>query len=92
MRVFVKGSFKRDVARVSNLPLLLALQEKLEQLEKSPDATHVTALKALRGYRTHFRIHVRASHVSYRIGAIIRGQSIWLVRFLPRRTIYQQFP
>ncbi len=92
MKVFVKGSFKRDVARVSDLSLLLALQEKVAQIEMAIDATNITGLKLLRGYQTHYRIYVRTPGTSYRVGAVIRGQSIWLVRFLPRRTIYQQFP
>lgn len=39
MKVFVKGSFKRDVARVTDVSLLLALQEKVAQIEMAIDAT-----------------------------------------------------
>ncbi len=52
MKVFSKGTFDRDVADVSNAVLLVALREKIEQLEKAADTSHITGLKLLRGYET----------------------------------------
>ncbi|MBX2956964.1 MAG: hypothetical protein KF846_12455 [Cyclobacteriaceae bacterium] len=92
MNVFTKGSFHRDVAALSDVALLQALRVKIDQIKAAPDITNITGLKLLRGYRVHYRIYVRADKTSYRIGAIIRGSTVWLVRFLPRRTIYSQFP
>lgn len=92
MNIFFNGTFNRDAADVSNAALLVALREKIEELEKAPDITRVTGLKLLRGYETHYRIKVITSNASYRIGAVIRGNTIWLVRFLSRKKIYQKFP
>jgi mRNA-degrading endonuclease RelE of RelBE toxin-antitoxin system len=92
MNIFSKGTFHRDVAALSDLVLLVALREKIEELEKAPDITRVTGLKLLRGYETHYRIKVITSNASYRIGAVIRGNTIWLVRFISRKKIYQRFP
>jgi mRNA-degrading endonuclease RelE of RelBE toxin-antitoxin system len=92
MKIFSRGTFDRDVATLSDTVLLIALREKIEQLEKAPDITHITGLKLLRGYQTHYRIKVITDRTSYRIGALIRGNTIWLVRFLSRKRIYQLFP
>lgn len=92
MNVFSKGTFHRDVAALSDVVLLVALREKIEQFEKAPDISHITGLKLLRGYETHYRIKVITDIASYRIGAVIRGNTISLVHFLSRKKIYQQFP
>lgn len=88
MKVFSKGTFDCDVAVLSDA----VLREKIEQLEKAPDISHITGLKLLRSYKTHYRIKVITDGSSYRIGAVIRGNTIWLVHFLSRKKIYQRFP
>jgi hypothetical protein len=90
--VFTKGSFDRDVSVVSDAPLLEALKDKIKQLEVAVDTSHVTGLKMLSGYSTHCRIYVKTDKLSFRIGAIVRGDTIWLIRFLSRQKIYQKFP
>ena len=92
MKIYTKGTFHRDVASLSDVALLEALQDKIRQLEQANDTGTITGLKLLRGYQTHFRIKVITARESYRIGAIIRGSTIWLVRFLSRKKIYQKFP
>ena len=92
MNVFTKGTFERDVEGVSDVVLLEALHEKIQQIEIASAIGQITGLKLLRGYKTHYRIKLIANDASFRIGAIIRGNTIWLVRFLPRKKIYQQFP
>ncbi len=92
MIVFTKGSFDRDVSGISDAVLLLARRKKIEQVEDAPDQSHITGVKLSKGYSTHYRIKVMTARASFRIGAIIRGNTIWLVRFLPRKKIYQQSP
>ena len=92
MKIIFKPKFRRDTEKISNIELLLALQEKINQVKKAEDITHITGLKLLRAYTNHYRIIVKTEKESYRIGAIIRGTKIWLVRFLPRKTVYQKFP
>jgi hypothetical protein len=92
VKVFTKGSFHRDVANVKDVSLLKALKEKIEQIEVAVSSSQVTGLKRLTGYEAHYRIYVKTNKESYRIGAIIRGNTIWLVRFLSRRKIHREFP
>jgi hypothetical protein len=92
MKIIVKGTFDRDVDKARNKELRLALDNKLLQIELAKSITQVTALKLLEGYSHHYRIAVKSKNNSYRIGAIIRNDTVWLVRFLPRRIIYKSFP
>ena len=92
MTVITMGSFKRDVAQIKNPSLLTALRKKIDQIETADTLHQITGLKLLCGYSTQYRIQVRTEKDSYRIGAVIRSNTIWLVRFLSRKKIYQQFP
>ncbi len=92
MQVIIRGSFKKDVSRVSHYSLVIALKEKIKQIETVPRPGHITGLKLLRGYSSYYRILVKTEKHSYRIGAIMRGRTIWLIRFLSRKMIYKEFP
>ncbi len=92
MRIIVKPTFKRDCDKITNNDLLQALAAKVEQIEQAKGYENITGLKPLIGYATMYRIYVKTGKQSYRIGAIIRGNTIWLVRFLSRKRIYGQFP
>jgi mRNA interferase RelE/StbE len=92
MNIVYKPKFKRDVDKVNNAELLIALQEKIVQVKKAKDKSQITGLKLLRGFSTHYRIIVKTDKLSYRIGAIIRKETISMVRFLPRKIIYRDFP
>ncbi len=92
MKIVVKGSFNRDVDKARSKEIRHALDNKISQIEKAGDISHITGIILLEGYSHHYRIIVRSQNYSYRIGAIVRGETIWLVRFLPRRIVYKAFP
>ena len=92
MRIIVKPAFERDIDKVRNRALLQLLDEKITQIEKAKTTDNITGLKLLRTYKVHYRIKVETGRQQYRIGAVIRGRTIWLVRFLPRKKIYELFP
>jgi mRNA interferase RelE/StbE len=92
VKVLAKPSFKRDISKLKDVHLLQALSEKLTQIEKASAKENVTGLKVLTGYSVYYRIYVKTEKLSYRIGAVIHGNTMWLVRFLPRRKIYRRFP
>ncbi len=92
MKIVVKGTFDRDVDKARSVDLHHALDTKITQIEKAKELSRVTGVKLLEGYSHHYRIIVKSKNHSYRIGAIIRNETIWLVRFLPRRIIYKSFP
>ena len=92
MKIVVKGSFDRDVDKARSKEIRHALDSKILQIERAKGLSHITGIILLEGYSHHYRIIVRSQNYSYRIGAIVRGETIWLVRFLPRRIIYKAFP
>jgi mRNA interferase RelE/StbE len=92
MNVFIKGSFERDVESISDVALLMKLKEKIIQIEAAHASSQIVGLKLLRGYSTHYRIKVLSGTSSFRIGAVVRGNTIWLIRFLSRKKIYRNFP
>ena len=92
MKIIVKGSFDRDIDKARSKELRTALDNKILQIEKARNLSQVTGVKLLEGYSHHYRIIVKSGDHSYRIGAIIRNETVWLVRFLPRRMVYKAFP
>ena len=92
MTIIVKPAFERDIDKVRNKVLLQLLDEKITQIEKAKTIDNITGLKLLRTYKVHYRIKVETDRQQYRIGAVIRGKTIWLIRFLSRKKIYDLFP
>lgn len=49
MNVIYSGKFNRDVHKVHNRKLKEALSDKIHQIKKAKDITHITVLKLLDG-------------------------------------------
>ncbi len=92
MKVIARESFDRDTDKISSKELRTELDDKIIQIEKAKSKDNITGLKMLEGFTHHYRILVKTEKRSYRIGAIIRGDTIWLIRFLPRKKVYDEFP
>ncbi|MDR2206538.1 MAG: hypothetical protein LBE36_10350 [Flavobacteriaceae bacterium] len=52
MKIIPKNSFSRDIDKVHNKDLRLALDNKISQIERAKDLSHITGIKKLRGYET----------------------------------------
>ncbi len=92
MNIIFKGSFDRDLDKIRNKDLRNALDDKISQILKAQHLNQITGIKVLRGYTRHYRIIVKSSKLTYRMGVIVRENSIWMVRFLPRKSVYRKFP
>mgnify|MGYP002378025451 CR=1 FL=1 len=92
MKLIIKLSFEKDIGIIKDKVLKQALIEKIDQMDRAKNVCNITGVKLLRGYQTHYRIKVESENLKYRIGAIIRNDIIWLVRFLPRKKVYTIFP
>ena len=86
MKIVVKGTFDRDVEKARSKEICFALDSKITQIEKAKSVSNITGMILLEGYSHHYRIVVKSQNHSYRIGAIVRGETIWLVRFLDRKS------
>ena len=88
MNVQFKDSFVKDLRKVKDKAALKRVKEVIEQAEQARSLQDVTNLKKLKGGRNYYRIRVG----EFRIGLIIEGDEITLVRCLSRKEIYRYFP
>ena len=89
MELIVKGQFFRDIAKICDVHLLEAIRNKALEVENAEKIIQIQNLKKLRKYKTQYRIKVDDE---YRIGAVIRSDKIWFVRFGHRNIFYKKFP
>ncbi len=90
MELIVKGQFYRDITRYSNFLLLENIYEVMKSVEEATDISQIQNLKKLKKYKVYYRIKVAEI---YRIGVVIRVDTVWFVRFGHRSKFYKKkFP
>jgi mRNA interferase RelE/StbE len=94
MDVRYKPSFSRDVREIkSDAELALALFNFLNNIRAAKKIEGILNCKKLDDYVTLYRVKIKLSvKKDYRIGMMIRGNTVWLTRFLHRNKIYEEFP
>ena len=75
--------------QTSNRSLVTAVYEAVTNIKAAVSIHQIYNLKKLRQYKNHFRIKIADD---YRIGIIIKGGTVWLVRFGHRNNFYNKFP
>ena len=89
MELRFEGQFDRDID-INNRKVLAKVGEVIRNVEEAENSSQINGLKKLRKYKTQYRIKVADD---YRIGAIIRGNIVWFVRFGHRNLFYKKlFP
>lgn len=88
MKLVVKGSFRKDYLNKSKVVRLL-IDRKIIQIEKAKGTSGITGLQLLEGYTHHYRIKIDNKHKQYRILAIIRNDTVYLLRLIQRRIVYE---
>ncbi len=88
MKVEFKQSFARDLRRIKDKGLLNRVKETIEELEQAQSLSEVQEVRKLRGEDHYYRIRIG----DYRLGIIVEGEVVTLVKFLHRRDIYRYFP
>ena len=88
MKVEFKSSFARDLKRIRGKILKDQIKEVIEQVEQAQGLDQIVNIKKLAGSDNYYRIKL----ANYRIGLILKDDSIIFVRFLHRKDIYRYFP
>ena len=88
MRVEFRRSFVKDLERVRDRRLRERVREAIEEIERAARLEEVRGVKRLRGGEGYYRIRVG----DYRLGLVLEGERVVLVRFLHRREVYRYFP
>lgn len=89
MELRFKGQFNRDIEG-QNRALSEEIRNAVINVKNASSPSQIANFKKLRKYRTHYRIKVSGD---YRIGIIIKGKTVWFVRFGHRNNFYKKlFP
>jgi hypothetical protein len=88
MELRFKGQFNRDID-ISNRYILEEVEKAKLEVKKAKTIAQISNLIKLRKYTTLYRIKIDKD---YRIGIVIRDQTVWFVRFGHRHGFYKKFP
>ena len=88
MEVRFRTSFTRDIARIRDANMHRRIQRVIAGLDAAPTILGFPGMAAVRGRAGYYRIRIGA----YRLGIAVEGETVVLVRFLPRRDVSRSFP
>jgi mRNA interferase RelE/StbE len=88
MNLAFTRSFAKDLRQIRDTSVLERLQEIIWAIEAAASVQDLKNLKKLSSESRHFRFRLG----DYRLGLIIEGDTITLVRILHRKDIYRYFP
>jgi len=88
MKVKIDKSFQRDVKKVADKKLRSKIAACIESLLFSKTISEIQNIKKLKVRGNYYRIRIG----QYRIGMLVDGDEIILIRFLHRRDVYKYFP
>ncbi len=88
MKVEFDKSFLKDLKNLPDKETKKQLQTLIESIEQVDTLEEIAQLKKLTGYDRYYRVRVR----DYRVGLLVQGEVVWLVRCLHRKDIYRYFP
>ncbi|HTA27821.1 MAG TPA: type II toxin-antitoxin system RelE/ParE family toxin [Bacteroidia bacterium] len=88
MRVEVTRQFNKDISKLRDKKLLLALKAALQQIETATTLTEIHNLKKMEGATHHFRLRIG----DYRMGIYFDKNTVFVSRFLHRKEMYRYFP
>ena len=95
MELKYRPSFFRDISAIKekDKKLMRAIEKTILQLQKANNIYEIPGLKKLKQYKVHYRIKIKLdTKTTYRLGLMIRGNTVWLIRFRHRDKIYKLFP
>jgi len=88
MELKYKGSFKRDF-NINNQTIVKAVYEAVINIKTASNISKINDLKKLKKYSVHYRIKIAEN---YRLGIIIRKNTVYFVRIGHRSSFYKYFP
>ncbi|MCL6539166.1 MAG: type II toxin-antitoxin system RelE/ParE family toxin [Roseiflexus sp.] len=88
MRVIYRLSFAKDLKKIRSKKIRQQVQRVLEAIEHCTSPGDIPNIKRLTAEGPYYRIRIG----DYRMGLVIDGDTVSIVRFLHRREIYRYFP
>lgn len=88
MTIDYKASFHRDIKKLKDKEQAARLKEIIDEIKAAKNLSEIKNLRKMEGFPNHFRIKTG----DYRVGVVLSGATLVLVRFLNRKEIYRYFP
>ena len=88
MNIRIDVTFEKDLRKIKSKPLDKKVALLIRDLLAAESLTEIRNLKMLKGSDVHYRIRLG----DYRVGLIVSGKTLILVRILHRKEIYRFFP
>ena len=85
--VYLKG-FEKDLSKINNKKIAIALKVLLENIENANTLTEIPNIKKLKGHKNAYRIRLG----NFRIGLFYQSNQLILAAFDSRKDIYKKFP
>jgi mRNA interferase RelE/StbE len=86
VKLTFRQSFARDLKKIKDITMLDRMKQMIERIEAAQDMSQIEGLTKLSGTSSYYRIG------DYRLGILLHGNELELVRCLHRREIYRYFP
>lgn len=88
MIVDYKASFHRDIKKLKDKEQAARLKEIISEIKGAKNLSEIKNIRKTEGFPNHYRIKTG----DYRVGVVLSGDTVILVRFLNRKEIYRYFP
>ncbi len=88
MNIRIDITFEKDLRKIKSKPLDQKVALLIREIITAESLTEIRNLKQLKGSDIHYRIRLG----DYRVGLIVSGKTLILVRILHRKEIYRFFP
>jgi len=88
MLVEVTANFNKDISKLRDRKLLIAIKAALQHIESASTLEEIPHLKKMQGASSYFRIRIG----DYRMGIHADNNKVTIARFLHRKEIYRYFP
>ncbi len=90
MKTEFKNSFLKDIRTIKDKDLRYRLEQFIVAVETIDNPIDIPNLKKIKGQKSNF--YYRSRIGNYRVGLIIKQDTVVFVRFLNRKEIYRYFP
>ena len=88
MTIDYKATFLRDIKKLKDKEQAARLKEIISEIKAVNSISEIKNIRKIEGSPNHYRIKTG----DYRIGLVLFGEKIVLVRCLNRKEIYRYFP
>jgi mRNA interferase RelE/StbE len=85
-----KDSFLKDIRSIKDKKLLSRLEQFILAVESVDNLSQIPNLKKLKGQKN--KVYYRSRMGNYRVGLVIKQDTVVFLCFLDRKEIYRYFP